>query len=368
MKKILASILAMSMVASMGITAFATATYDTDLSIDLEPTEVFDSDGYKLGSDTVKPDKKLYIRVDINELDADMNRLGDIIDEGKLMKVKLSKGDENAKMISSVKLVEKVLGGWSRQYYIEVVLNDDMTDTEYKIAPVFKLTAKKDLINDNGRLREANAGEVASTSSDSFTIASGVDVEYTVNLWISNTKNTGDQDYLNGTGGVYLKPDKNDENEVLWSDENRDFALLAMEVDSVAKYIYPKLSTKWDNSQYAEMFADQDAFRLDFVGNPELPSTSRAVLDLYVPYLDEDGDLTVDEENIIVYEETEDGLVDITAKGEFGVNDNDETIFRMKTRQLGTYIFAEAEATVAGDEVVDEPVTDDIKTNPGTGF
>ena len=152
---------------------------------------------------------------------------------------------------------------------------------------------------------------------------------------------------------------------------NNTLATLTFDADSNVSKYYPKMSTKWDNVKYAELFADQDAFVRQWVGTPSISSTSRATLELNVPYIDEDDELTVDEDSIIVYEETADGeLVDITAKGKFDWNDDDEFVFTMKTRSLGTYIFAEAPVTEADadDEVPADEVVDADKVNPGTGF
>ena len=63
--------------------------------------------------------------------------------------------------------------------------------------------------------------------------------------------------------------------------------------DDDAKKFFPKMTTKWDDQEYAEYFADQDAYLFDYIGNPQIASTSRATLRLRLPFVDEDGELSV---------------------------------------------------------------------------
>ena len=184
-------------------------------------------------------------------------------------------------------------------------------------------------------------------------------------LWIANADDDADADYAAGTGGVTLKPTKNDDNEIIWYDENDDIAMLTFEGDSDVNNFFPKLSTKWDNATYAEYFADQDAFIFDFISNPEISSTSRPVLTIYDPYYDyEEDESLVDSENVVIYQVVDGELVDVTADWAYGETEDGDLAYTTKTRQLGTYIFCEAD--VAGAEEVVEPV-DDGKVIPNTG-
>lgn len=342
MKKVLALVLALATVLSLGVTAFAA----TDYAIDEFVEKAYDDKGNEFAVEDVQtPDQKIYFGFN--------DTINGILDTEDNYKFKSDKGDDNSKMIESIKLMEKNIGN-GRQWYVEVKIKDDMTDKEYKLSPEVVFTLKEDLTSIDAKL------------------VKGAKVRFYTTMWISNTKNeTDDETYTAGKGGIYVKPVKNEENTIVWEDENNNLATLTFDADSSTKYYFPKLSTKWDNVKYAELFNDQDAFVRQWVGTPEISSTSRAVLELNVPYLDEDDELTVDEDSIIVYEETADGeLVDITAKGSFGWNDDDEYVFTMKTRRLGTYIFAEAPVTEADaeDEVPADEVVDADKVNPGTGF
>lgn len=358
MKKVLALVLALATVMSMGVVAFAAdqALALTDGEGDVDAYDsVFMKDSttnLENGTNTLEslPDKTYYFVVPTTTGTAITNKeFGD----DDLFKFKYKK-TENGKYIKSIKLVDKAVvpGNSNRVTAIEVKLVDDMTDNEYKISFEASFSSKTDW-------------------DDAHPAAKDITVnmpEFTI--WMSNdVDTTDDSDEMAGTGGKMIKPVKNEENTITWEDENDTLAVLTFNADSdVAKY-FPKLSTKWDNVKYAELFNDQDAFVRQWVGTPEISSTSRAVLELVVPYVDEDGDLTVDEDAIIVYEETEDGeLIDITDKGSFDYNDDDEYVFTMKTRRLGTYIFAEAPVTEAEDEVPADEVVDADKVNPGTGF
>ncbi|HIX65536.1 MAG TPA: hypothetical protein H9736_04735, partial [Candidatus Anaerotruncus excrementipullorum] len=194
-------------------------------------------------------------------------RYADLIDEmdnDDYFKFKYKKGSDNSKMILGISLVEKKLGSLSRAKYIEIKLADDYTDDEYKINPTFTFTAKDDLYS-NATFDWAT-GEYLEDRYDGIPagwnkiIDDGDEFEGEFTLWISNTENEADEDYAAGTGGVTLKPTKNDDNEIVWYDENDDIAMLTFEGDSSVDNFYPKLSTKWDNSTYATYFADQDAF------------------------------------------------------------------------------------------------------------
>lgn len=96
---------------------------------------------------------------------------------------------------------------------------------------------------------------------------------------------------------MVVKPQKNEDNEITWESENDTLAWLAFTSDDNAAKFYPKMITKWRDQDYTDYFADQDAYLYDFIGNPQIASTSRATLDLRYPFVDEDGELTVDPEN-----------------------------------------------------------------------
>ena len=300
-------------------------------------------------------------------------RYADLIDEmdnDDYFKFKYKKGSDNSKMILGISLVEKKLGSLSRAKYIEIKLADDYTDDEYKINPTFTFTAKDDLYS-NATFDWAT-GEYLEDRYDGIPagwnkiIDDGDEFEGEFTLWISNTENEADEDYAAGTGGVTLKPTKNDDNEIVWYDENDDIAMLTFEGDSSVDNFYPKLSTKWDNSTYATYFADQDAFIFDFISNPDISSTSRPVLTIYDPYYDyEEDESLVDSENVVIYQVVDGELVDVTADWSYGETDDGEMAYTTKTRQLGTYIFCEV-AVAGSEEVVEEPV-DDGKVIPNTG-
>ncbi|WP_195277459.1 hypothetical protein [Anaerotruncus rubiinfantis] len=364
MKKVLALVLALATVMSMGVVAFAADILVSDGEATAEGyANVYRKDNTKpvpnaTTDNSVEslPDKTLYFEIpDVTLSDGsktDPITAAQLADED-LFKFKYKK-TENGKYIKSIKLIEKDVDGTAgRENVVEVKLVDDMTDNEYKISFEVSFASKTDWDD------TANFDDVTVYMPE-FTI------------WMGNDKDeTDDETYAAGEGGKYVKPVKNEENTIAWEDENDTLATLTADMDSDTKYYFPKLSTKWDNVKYAELFNDQDAFVRQWVGTPEISSTSRATLELNVPYVDEDDELTVDEESIIVYEETADGeLIDITDKGTFTTNDDDEYVFTMKTRRLGTYIFAEAPVADADadDEVPADDVVDADKVNPGTGF
>ena len=74
--------------------------------------------------------------------------------------------------------------------------------------------------------------------------------------------------------------------------------------------------------------------------------------------------LTVAPEDCVIYQIVDGELVDVTASFTALQNDDGDHVFQTKTRELGCYIIAEAEAAA----VVDEPTAPtDKKPVPNTG-
>ena len=344
--------------------------------------------GENVVADTTVPDTKVYVSLDEvakkivgrTTPGAADRLLEELLIDDDYFKFKYKKGSDNSKMILDINLVEKNLGG-GREEYIEIKLADDYTDDEYKINPTFTFSAKENLyLYEN----TATAGDYKYFTEDEvddgvpakrgytkytkvdYDVSEDDEFEGEFTIWISNTELEADEDFAAGTGGVTLKPTKNDDNEIIWYDENDDIAMLTFEGDSSVDNFFPKLSTKWDNSTYATYFADQDAFIFDFISNPDISSTSRPVLTIYDPYYDyEEDESLVDSENVVIYQVVDGELVDVTADWSYGETDDGEMAYTTKTRQLGTYIFCEV-AVAGSEEVVEEPV-DDGKVIPNTG-
>lgn len=381
MKKLLAAALAVATVASLSTVSFAANEWPVDLPTE-GVTAIFD-DGTGAaydGANTVKPDKTLYFEVGnmvfTDRTSGDTYVLyGEYYTDKDLFKVKTDKGDENAKMIKSMALSEKNIQG-SRGPWFEIKLNDDYTDDEFKINPSFTVTAKDDFYatttqdaNNNYILRPVDGDNTI--PANSIVVNKGDKIIYDVGkYYISNSTDNADQDYMAGTGGIVLKPTKNDDNEITWEDENNTIATLRFYSDDDAAKFFPKLTTKWDNADYAEYFADQNAFIFDFVGRAagetKIASTSRATLELYNPYYDWDEDvLTVAPEDCVIYQIVDGELVDVTASFTALQNDDGDYVFQTKTRELGCYIIAEAEAAAVVDPGTTAPT--DEKPVPNTG-
>jgi len=381
MKKLLAAALAVATVASLSTVSFAATDWEV---VNYDQTVAIFDDGSVAaydGANSVKPDKTLYFAIgDMLISDATNSYVlaGEYYTNKDLFKVKSDKGDENAKMIKSMALSEKsipVAGVSSRGPWFEIKLNDDFTDKEFKINPSFTVTAKDDFYATTSQDSQGNyilrpVDGDKTIPSNSVVIAKGDKIHYNVGkYYISNTTDDADQDYMAGTGGIVLKPNKNDDNTITWEDANNTIATLTFYSDDNAAKFFPKLTTKWDNTDYAEYFADQNAFIFDFVGRAagetKIASTSRATLELYNPYYDWDEDLlTVAPEDCVIYQIVNGELVDVTASFTALQNDDGDYVFQTKTRELGCYIIAEAEASaVVGDPTA--PV--DEKPVPNTG-
>ena len=354
MKKLLAVVLAAVMALSLGVVAFA-AEYDATYTYDVK-------DGSKTATNEIYPDDSVYlklngIKVDVPQI-ADPSQTTQVtlnekdFTDGDLWKVKFDKGGDNSKMIAKISLSEKNYGG-DRGPWVKIETKADYTTDEFKIKPSMTLTAKDDI---------TIGGVVRFVKGDKINVDFGT-------IYISNDEDPADQDYAAGTGGVVLKPTKNDDNEITWEDEQNTIAVLKFMGDDKQTKFFPKLSTKWEDADYAEYFADQDAFIFNFkgsvAGETKISSTSRATLELYNPYYDSDEDeYTVDPENCIVYQVQEDGTM---AEAAFKVveNEDGDMVFQTKTRELGIYIIAEKPYTTAVEDV---ETPDDGKAIPDTGI
>ncbi|WP_147539110.1 hypothetical protein [Anaerotruncus rubiinfantis] len=368
MKRVLAMILAAALSLSVGITAFA-APEESDYmdedaiagtieqitggsgTLDLNNAHPFDADGKEISDATsdFRSDEDFYVT-------SPYLAKNPVFNDRDLFKVKFDK-DDNANRFRYVLIVEKkfpeLSGIWEpykneRIVAFRFILNETPSDEEFKISGTAIFTAKKDIavFGNHYRFEEATDALLAELKADGTSgyvgvIKKGTKIEIPVEGFVQNTKYGADYTATAGDGGIVVKPLKNEDSEITWEDANDTLAKLSVSGDNDTSKMAVKLSTKWyPTAPYTPLFANQDAFIRNFWHNPEIPSTSRATLELPVPYVDEDGELTVEEDDIIVYDVSSGQLADITSKGKFVTNDDDELVFSLKTRQLGTYIFA----------------------------
>ena len=102
--------------------------------------------------------------------------------------MKFDKGDDNPKMIKKISIAEKSILGDPRNTVIKVELNDNTTDSEYKVSPSVTFTAKD---------KDVPSG------ADKFQAGDKITVE--LKFWIGNVGEGADQDYMAGDDGVVLK-------------------------------------------------------------------------------------------------------------------------------------------------------------------
>lgn len=278
-------------------------------------------------------------------------------DSNEYWKVKVTK-DEGAKYVTSVKATEKKLAGlepldqkidgwdpddWDgtgrtkgkRWWGVEIKLKEFPTDDEYKISFKLTVTAKKNIPSD---LDDPNSDYIPAGTKCTV---------YTAPFWVSNRGVNADADFAAGSRGEVLKPSKNEDNAITWEDNNHTLAWLDFTGDDDGKIFYPKMKTQWDDQEYAERFADQDAYLYDFLFSPKLAATSRATLKLRIPFVDEDGELSADPEEIMVCQKIDGEFSDITASGKIRETDDGDWVFETKVRSLGTYIIAQKPAPAA---------------------
>lgn len=281
--------------------------------------------------------------------------------DSDLFKVRASKG-ENSKNVKSIDVIEKhfskdlievtsgraiVPVGGKRVSVIKVELKELFTDDEYKIT--FDLRVSP---TDKGAQIYQNFSTQTFKESDIGTV------------WLKNSVAPADNEFRVGLEGLMLQPLSNDHNEIIWFNEESDLAKLNFFADSDVGKFYSKLSTKWEHTDYAAYFNDQDAYMFEFTGSPKLSATSRADLDIYNPFMDQDENETVDPQNVVIYQVVDGDLVDITDQFTYGENEDGYMAFSTRTRFLGTYILAEKAVEIEGDAQPEELPEEDGSSKP----
>ena len=377
-----ATSLAVSAASAGSVSVFDTGDYKL-YDIDNEPltdnngiTYVIENVG-RDGSillDNIAPNQTFYIPLGIDlvsDIQTELNNGGtatasQLVDDG-LFKMSVDKSGNGKSLIKSITQISEKNVGDGRGSYLRVELNNSTTTEELKAQADITFKAKK-TVN-------------ASTNSKDYdgvnSWTSGEKAELRLTMWINNKGISGTDGDAELGEGIYFDPESNDTNTLIWGD---DRAALAFESDDDAGKFYAKLSTK-SHSEIYELYADPvdaDLWFYDFVGNPTIPSTSRATLTLGIPW-DDDDDYAPDPTACYIYRLESDGsITDVTDLFTYS-DDNDATGIEgwsIKTRTLGTYMVSDTELELddyADDEEesssneTEADNTDTSKKNPGTG-
>ncbi len=316
------------------------------------------SDG-KVVLDGVLPNQTFYIKLGdagndyVTELSGGGKARASQLVDDNLFKISVDKDGDGKSLISKIEQVEeKRLGGMTRASYLKVTLKDMTSTDERKANAEIEFKAKKDK---DGSWKK---GETAILN---------------LNMWISNKKVSGSDGDADTGEKIYFSPEANENNVLIWGD---DRAALEFTADDDAKDFYARLSTKSMSDIYSEYGdpVDADLWFYDFVGNPSIPSTSRAYLTLGIPW-DDDDDYTPNPHDVYIYRLDKDGyLEDVTAMFTYSEDDREIEGWTTRTRTLGTYIVSDTELDIDSyydddddTEVPSIDVSNNQKPVPNTG-
>ncbi|WP_101908279.1 InlB B-repeat-containing protein [Marasmitruncus massiliensis] len=380
--------------ADTAITATFTAiSYTGSTGYVTQPIAVYDEDGEtlednsgdnceiddiasngRLTLDGLLPNQTFYIKLGEtgNDLatilsDGDTATASQLADDD-LFKLSIDKDGSGKSLISSITQVgEKRLDGDSvRGSYLKVVLKDSTTTDELKATAEITFKARKTLSTSDGDEGTWDSGEYAVLD---------------LVMWINNSEISGSDGEADTGDSVYFSPESDEVNTFIWGD---DRAAIEFTADDDAEDFYARLSTKSDVDIYTEYGdpVDADLWFYNFVGNPTVPSTSRAALTLGIPW-DEDDDDYPDPEDCYIYELDSDGyLSDVTERFTYSEDSYAIDGWTVKTRVLGTYIVSDTELDVYSqdyeveyveedDDTAADDLADDyesmVKVNPSTG-
>ncbi|MCI8650454.1 MAG: hypothetical protein HFG20_10100 [Anaerotruncus sp.] len=358
MKKIIAGLLASAMALSMSLPAFA-AVVTKEVAIEKVCGRMVFDDGRQLSAkdygSSVAPDQTIYYAMP--------RSLTDLLAGSKDYRLNVRK-IKNAKMVKSVKIVEKKLAesnttiylpdnantnvslpatdakaktpnlydtfnSFNRLTYLAVDLNDMTGSEELKVEIEATITTKK--------AKELFYGDSTLSNSPSDRqklLEKGVGNKLTlkINLYVANPKDeSGDAEIVVGKNGTTVKPLKNEQNIVTFESDGT-MAILEFNANSNPEKFYAKLTTKW-TSELLRTFRDTDAVIRKFSA-ATIPATSRAKLMLINPF---DPD-EIEPESIYIYQvNAKGGLSNVTSSFWY---DADEDAFCTRTRTLGTWVLS----------------------------
>ena len=323
------------------------------------------SDG-RLVLDGVTPGQTFYIKLGESGYDLPTtldSRLSPVptalasqLADDDLFRLSVDRDGDGRSLISSITQVDekRLKEDGVRGSYLKVVLKDSTATEEKKARATITFKARKTL--DASRGGPWQAGDTATLE---------------LTMWIENTKKSGSDEEADVGDRIYIDPESNEYNTFVWGD---DRAALEYYADDNAKAFYARLSTKADIDIYTDYGdpVDADLWFYNFIGNPEIPSTSRAWLTLGIPW-DEDDDYHPDPRDVYIYQVDKYGdLEDVTDR--FTYSDDAYAIegWTIRTRQLGTYIISDTELDLdTGYEMEydwdDDTYEEQYKVNPITG-
>ena len=320
----------------------------------------------RLVLDGVTPGQTFYIKLGENgydlptTLDSRLSpapvALASQLADDDLFRLSIDRDGDGKSLISSITQVDekRLKEDGVRGSYLKVVLKDSTATEEKKARATITFKARKTL--DASKGGPWQAGDTATLD---------------LTMWIENTKKSGSDEDADVGDRIYIDPESNEYNTFVWGD---DRAALEYHADDNAKAFYARLSTKADIDIYTDYGdpVDADLWFYNFIGNPEIPSTSRAWLTLGIPW-DEDSDYHPDPRDVYIYQVDKYGdLEDVTDR--FTYSDDAYAIegWTIRTRQLGTYIISDTELDLdTGYEMEydwdDDAYEEQYKVNPVTG-
>lgn len=349
MKNLLSLIAGSVLLLSLGsVTVCAELPYDEESELDWQSFSTADfmneNGDYAAPEELVIAGQTVYIPLTNDLLD---NIPLKTLTNKRYFDITTDKGDSDRSIIRKISFGTRSFDG-ERQPTIAITLRDITNDEEYCIRPTVTLTLQQPLSVNTAVYPEFH--DWSDTPPESgYVLQEGTPFVINIEAFVGAAIYEDATDYELAIGAsAIVKPTRNDTNNIEWTDELGNVAQLSFVSTSKQKNNFrPKLTTDWKGNSHADLLDTTDAFLYDFSDTAGFSATSRAELQIRNPFYDPDsGDYTTAISDIVIYQDVDGALLDISSLFTATENDNGTPVLTIKTKSPGMYIVADS-STIA---------------------